>query len=218
MASLKIKTRVRDREFRQEALLRAASKLFASKGFETTTTREIAAEAGCAEGLIHRYFASKQGLLLAILKQRASQQVLDLIDISRTTASIEDELLFLVDCELDRACADREFLKVVVRQAMVDASFAEVITQISLTERSKVLGDRLKRFAECRELAKDELEAVTHFVITSGFMFGFMRPVVLRQDRSQTRAMALTMAKLLGSSLSAHSFSLDTFQSLPSLR
>jgi AcrR family transcriptional regulator len=60
--------RKRNRVVRERALLAAASKLFASRGYEATTTREIAARAGCAEGLIHRYFKSKAGLLLAITK------------------------------------------------------------------------------------------------------------------------------------------------------
>ena len=66
---------VRNRRAREQALIEAASKLFASRGFEATTTREIAAKAGCAEGLIHRYFQSKAGLLLAIIQARVSQEV-----------------------------------------------------------------------------------------------------------------------------------------------
>jgi hypothetical protein len=31
-----------------------------------------------------------------------------------------------------------------------------------------------------------------------GFMFGFMRPVVLRQDREDARKMAAAIARLLG--------------------
>jgi AcrR family transcriptional regulator len=48
--------RKRDRAGKQRALMMAALHLFAAKGFEATSTREIAAAAGCAEGLIHRYF------------------------------------------------------------------------------------------------------------------------------------------------------------------
>src|SRR5436309_15559789 len=59
-------TRTRDRSAKQQALIVAALKLFAEKGYEVTTTREIAACAGCAEGLIHRYFGGKAGLLTAL--------------------------------------------------------------------------------------------------------------------------------------------------------
>ena len=60
--------RTRDRAGKKQALIDAALKLFASKGYDATTTREIAACAGCAEGLIHRYFSSKAGLLPALME------------------------------------------------------------------------------------------------------------------------------------------------------
>jgi len=195
----------------------AASKLFASKGFEATTTREIAAEASCAEGLIHRYFTGKQGLLLAILRHRASRQAIELVESAWPTPTVEEELLQLVEWEVERAWEDREFLKIVLRQAMVNTALAEVINKTVLIERSKGITERLKRFKDCRDLPKAELEALANFVITTGFMFGFMRPVVLRQDRDQTAKMACTIARMLGRSLSSSSFTLDTFASLPSL-
>jgi AcrR family transcriptional regulator len=70
--------RTRDRVAKQNALLQAALKLFAGKGYEATTTREIAAAANCAEGLIHRYFSGKAGLLTALIEYHFSQEVADL--------------------------------------------------------------------------------------------------------------------------------------------
>src|SRR2546428_2901486 len=70
--------RKRNRTAREEALVAAASKLFASRGYVSSTTRDIAAAAGCAEGLIHRYFGGKEGLLLALIKRQVSQEVVDL--------------------------------------------------------------------------------------------------------------------------------------------
>ena len=44
-----------------------------SRGYEATTNREIAARAGCAEGLIHRYFGGKSGLLFNIVELHVAQ-------------------------------------------------------------------------------------------------------------------------------------------------
>ena len=52
----------------REALLEAAGDLFADKGFDRTTTREIAEQAGVDATLIARYFGSKVGLYLAALE------------------------------------------------------------------------------------------------------------------------------------------------------
>ncbi|WP_162527186.1 TetR/AcrR family transcriptional regulator [Sphingomonas solaris] len=52
-----------------EAILRAAQRLFAAKGYTTTGVREIAAEAGVNSALVRRYFGSKEGLLRAAIEE-----------------------------------------------------------------------------------------------------------------------------------------------------
>src|SRR5579863_4331559 len=85
--------RTRNRDAKKQALIRSALRLFASKGFESTTTREIAASAGCAEGLIHRYFKSKAGLLAAMIDHRGVTGMAELGHPSRPAHNLEDEFL-----------------------------------------------------------------------------------------------------------------------------
>ena len=54
---------------RKEAILEAATQLFAQRGFSATPTSAIANEAGVAEGLIFHYFQTKEGILLSLLKE-----------------------------------------------------------------------------------------------------------------------------------------------------
>ena len=44
----------------------------------------------------------------------------------------------------------------------------------------------------------DELWSLAHFVGVTGFMFGFMRPVVLGHDRRAAREMAGALADIIG--------------------
>ena len=74
--------RSHDRAAKKQALIRAALGLFAAKGYEVTTTREIAASAGCAEGLIHRYFSGKAGLLAAMIEHAQLGNIANVPDIS----------------------------------------------------------------------------------------------------------------------------------------
>ncbi|GGF20419.1 TetR family transcriptional regulator [Williamsia phyllosphaerae] len=63
--------RERNADATRADLLRAAKRRFTVFGFERTTVREIAADAGANVSLINRYFGSKDGLLAAVLAETA---------------------------------------------------------------------------------------------------------------------------------------------------
>src|SRR5215467_7095021 len=52
---------------RRDQILDAATKVFAEKGFHPTTIKDIAREAGIADGTIYIYFENKTALMLGIL-------------------------------------------------------------------------------------------------------------------------------------------------------
>lgn len=54
---------------RKEQILRAATVLFANKGYAETTTLELSEVIGVASGTIFYHFVSKEGLFIAILKE-----------------------------------------------------------------------------------------------------------------------------------------------------
>ena len=189
--------RTRDRAAKRKALIAAALKLFASKGYEATTTREIAACAGCAEGLIHRYFSGKAGLLPALMEYRISQEVADLAHHVRPADSFEAEYLQLVKWAVEHMWEDREFLRVAIPRALLDRGFGGVLRRVGPLQRARTIAARLKKFKECRALPGSYFDALIQSVSVMGFMFGFMRPAVLRQDRRSATNTAMAIARLL---------------------
>lgn len=67
---------------KQQQILDSALNLFATKGFEATSTRSIAQKAGVSEGLIFRHFENKEGLLRDLLKseQKKLETLIHTID------------------------------------------------------------------------------------------------------------------------------------------
>src|SRR5215204_1898014 len=57
----------------RERILEAALGLFAEKGYEATTMRGVAQEAGASLGLAYRYFASKEEFALALYMRLAEE-------------------------------------------------------------------------------------------------------------------------------------------------
>jgi AcrR family transcriptional regulator len=73
---------------RREQILAAASKVFARNGFHRSTVRQVAQEAGVADGTIYLYFRSKRELLLALLGQlgRVAERTADFADLAGADA------------------------------------------------------------------------------------------------------------------------------------
>ena len=63
----------RRRELTREALLDAASEVFARRGYDGGTLEEIANVAGFTTGAIYSNFGSKQDLFLAVLDERSAR-------------------------------------------------------------------------------------------------------------------------------------------------
>jgi TetR/AcrR family fatty acid metabolism transcriptional regulator len=59
----------RDGAATRQRLIRAALELFTTVGFRATTTPEIAARAGVAEGTIYRHFSGKEELLVSAYRE-----------------------------------------------------------------------------------------------------------------------------------------------------
>ncbi|MDH6703458.1 AcrR family transcriptional regulator [Kitasatospora sp. MAA19] len=82
--------RRRDAARSRELLIRAAMELFADRGFERTTTREIGERAGVDPALIARYFGGKTQLYLATVRVELGDSVpADLLEEDRLRGLLE---------------------------------------------------------------------------------------------------------------------------------
>ena len=61
--------RKRDAAATREDILVAATRRFATQGYERAGAREIAADAGVTAALVNRYFGSKEGLFAEVIKR-----------------------------------------------------------------------------------------------------------------------------------------------------
>ena len=60
---------------RRDQLIHAAVELFSKHGFDGTTTKSIAAEAGVSEAILYHHFTTKEDLYPAILDYKANAAV-----------------------------------------------------------------------------------------------------------------------------------------------
>jgi AcrR family transcriptional regulator len=63
----------------RDRILQAARRLFASQGFDGTTTRELAEKAGVAEGTLFRHFSNKKAILVEVATEGWVEILTDLL-------------------------------------------------------------------------------------------------------------------------------------------
>ena len=91
-----VSLRERQRQEREDLILRAAADLFVERGFHDTSMEDIAARVGIAKGTVYLHFASKEDLALALVDQAARRfaSTLDAILTSGDTPRAKLEAIF----------------------------------------------------------------------------------------------------------------------------
>ncbi len=97
----------------RERLLKAATKLFARKGYAATSTREIVAAGRVTKPVLYYYFGSKEGIYLELVR-KAFREFEDVVERSVAgPGSIEEKLLRLCEHVFDLASTEIEVVRLV---------------------------------------------------------------------------------------------------------
>lgn len=105
---------------RRDQILDAAAAVFADKGFDRATTKEIAQAAGVSEGTIYNYFDSKFGLLVGIMGRIAEVEQLPGELAEAMHGGVRDFLVVALRHRMDRIEQGEELLKAVLPQVFVN--------------------------------------------------------------------------------------------------
>ena len=93
---------------KREAILRAAVKVFARKGYFNSKVSDVASEAGIADGTVYLYFKSKDEILHSIFDQAMSRFIAEGKTELATIEKPEERLRRIAEMHLERLGADRD--------------------------------------------------------------------------------------------------------------
>ncbi len=132
---------------RREAILRASIALFARRGFEGTSTRDLARESGVSEALVFRHFPDKGALYRAILerKMRDMEAILPLRALARSEEPPERLLAGLARLMVERIDADPSFLRLYLYSALAGHPLARAFERHRAAALRRVLAGYLRR-------------------------------------------------------------------------
>ena len=103
--------RQRNKLDKQQRIVAAATALFQEKGFEDTTTAEIAAEAGIGAGTLYLYVESKEDLLVSAFVNVAGEAWTGAFERVDPAAGVVDQVLALFRHVTDHHEADRRLAR-----------------------------------------------------------------------------------------------------------
>lgn len=183
-------------QIHREAMIKAGREAFARYGYERSTVREIAAAAGCAEGLVHRYFGGKHGLLEAVLAARHETAEANIINLPEAP-TLEEELLQFLFWYIDSVREDKSGFVLFFSQVPFDDTLWPLYDQY-FDRHMSVIATRLLPFQ-----ARGEICPITDVAVLAGilhslsFDLGFNRQMTRQWDRDRLREFAAQYVALL---------------------
>lgn len=134
----------------REAVLDAAERLMAEKGYEAATVSALVDEAGIPPSSIYHYFGSKEGVLLAVMERGADRFFQALPRIDQRIGSQADHLRQLVQTSAQALEHNPDFLRILVVMATQPTGAGE--------------GEVHRVVNRVREMALERLRAQMHVV------------------------------------------------------
>ena len=112
--------RMRDR---YDAILAAATRVFAEKGYSNASITEIAQAADISDGLIYKYFANKRDLLEHVLTNFYERTISDLEAKVAKGRNFEEQLYTLVSEHLRTFIADTDLCRLFISEVRTASDY-----------------------------------------------------------------------------------------------
>ncbi len=126
---------------KREAILRAATKVFAENGYFNSKVADIARVAGVADGTVYLYFKGKEDILHTIFDRNAGEAIREG---RRTLSEISDpreKLRRIAALHLERLGADRDLAVVFQVELRGSTKFMEEFSAAGLSEYLRLIGE-----------------------------------------------------------------------------
>jgi len=107
-------------EGRRNQMIDAALALFAEKGYENATMKDLAEACGVAAGLVYHYFDSKEDLLLAVLDKHGFAAEMERVLLPAFDRPASEVLLEVVHSYYDLLVERESFMRMIIRESMTN--------------------------------------------------------------------------------------------------
>ena len=133
--------RAQSKQAIRERIVTAALNLFQTKGFDATTTKQIARKARIAEGTVFNYFRTKEDIALYFFEEEVDQAMAAVRDNPRLRkAPLEEKLFALVHSQLEFLAPYERFIGAAFIHALKPASPLGIFSHRAQELRHRYVG------------------------------------------------------------------------------
>src|SRR5207302_2065112 len=142
-------------------IIEKAEYLFAHKGFEATTVRDIAEEAGVNIAMISYYFGSKEKLMEALFEHRTGNIKMRVESLLKDNAlSPFQKVGILIDEHIERVMEQQQFYKIMICEQVVNKNPVILSLLQDIKKRHATLINELIRDGQKKGAFKKNVDVV----------------------------------------------------------
>ncbi|MDI3481110.1 MAG: hypothetical protein PWQ97_765 [Tepidanaerobacteraceae bacterium] len=146
---------------RKTQILEAAIKVFSEKGFEGSTTKEIAKKARVSEGTIFRYFKTKKEILTGLINILTENSLFKFIQEVEDSLDTAQALKNLLKLHYNVITQNYQLLKTIFYEMQFHKELREAFYKEVVSNTLAVIKKRLEKSDNIREDVPPELAAET---------------------------------------------------------
>ncbi len=147
-------------EQRRAQILKVATELFAARGFEGTTTREIARRARVNEAILFRHFTTKEELYWAVIENKCANNHArqNLSEILGSQADFRSKLVALAEAMLTRREKDSTMMRLFLFSGLENHQLSHRFFQSYVSDFNEQLEGFFRRAMDGGELRQIDPE------------------------------------------------------------
>ncbi len=175
---------------KRDLIIAAAVKVFAEKGFCNSKVRDVAQQAGIADGTIYIYFKSKDDLLISLFETKMDHIYSHFVERLRPLKNPVEKLKVFLETYFNMIREDRELAEVFQVELRQSSKFLKDYHNQKFIDYLNIIGDVINE-AKMQGFFRDELNTNFLKVFIFGAIDEMARQWILdREDKLDINLMA----------------------------
>ena len=181
---------------KREAILRAATRVFAQSGYFNSKVADIARAAGVADGTVYLYFRSKEEILRSIFERSTTDALAEGRQQLAAISDPREKLRRIARTHLERLGADRDLAVVFQVELRGSTKFMEEFSAAGLAEYLRLIREAFEE-GQRAGLFRPELNATLFAKILFGALDEMATNWILSKRRYKLAPLAETVLDIL---------------------